>query len=639
MNNTHITFDWRLLWPDLISLFSGNISTTNGFSAFIVLCLWIIFWWAVVYVALKFKQAYENINFYKNLIKDLTQENILQNRRNIRNKSQKDGPENGQLWIEFDQSIVESSDGKRLYNPFEAAYFFNTYTLSQSLIENRMLAAVPGFLTAIGVIGTFAGLQLGLSGLDLSDEGMKAASHEINRLISSAAVAFLTSVWGVLTSLVFNFFEKFLERFIRQDIVKLQNSIDRLFPRINAEQTLISINEHNKQIRESMQGLAEKIGDKMQEAVDHVSQGVQGGIKEIMAPAIEQFVIAANEMNKRQAKGSEQALAALLENFMAGVSQESSAQRTLSEKLNMDLNKSIEKLINQLDNYSEQSMAIDKERFTRISETIEDVTKKQSSAIDYAVSQTTNTANDFAKGIDLQFERLAKQEEERIKLVNTQLKSLRESLQLFMVSINQSTEQNINASKEILQQGWILSESVERSHKSMDLVSKRIEKSGNHLDQAASNLEYLGESLGEVVKLFAESLLETSQTSTQLTKENTQVSSQITQLISTIEGLKNDFVKVSNVLGQSSGELKKEISSFAQHHQSFQNTLKEHVNELEEQVSKLLSNYSAQVQSQTTERLNEWNRQTSEFASTMKDAIYAISDVVNDIEDKIQVSK
>ena len=57
--------------------------------------------------------------------------------------------------------LVESRS--RLFNTIDAPHFFNTYTLARGLTENRLVAAMPGILTAIGVVGTFAGLQMGLA--------------------------------------------------------------------------------------------------------------------------------------------------------------------------------------------------------------------------------------------------------------------------------------------------------------------------------------------------------------------------------------------------------------------------------------------------------------------------------------------
>jgi len=633
METTIISFDWALLWPNLRALLAGQISSTDGFSAFIVLALWCIFSWALMLVIWKAHNAKTIINRFRSLINNVSSDQFAKKRRDMINQAKRLPNGFGDLWIDFDRSLVVSKDGRHLYRALDAAYFFNARTLSPGLTENRLLAAVPGFLTAIGVIGTFSGLQLGLSGLDLSDAGMKAAGNEINRLISSAAVAFLTSVWGVLTSVLFNFIEKLIERYVRMDVTRFQHEISVLCPRMNPEQSLMRIEEHNQESREALQGLAEKIGGKMQEAVNQVSEGVQLGIKEIMAPAIEQFIHSANDLNKRQTRTSEDALATVLDSFMQGVSSESSNQRNLTEKLNTELNQSIETLLGQLNNYNDSMLQMDNERFQRLSDMIDAMTNKQASAIDNAVVRTQNSASDFTQNIEARFKKLADEEEKRISLLTQQLTSLREGLQLFMVSMNKSSEQNMKSSKDILEQGQILNSAVFKNQKVMEIAAKNIEKSSGYLNNVAEKLDALGQSLSEVVQLFSGQLKETNISTERLSQENAQMTAQVGDVISMIETLKNEFIKAVDVLKQTSSTAHNGIIQFSEHHHQFKDTLTQHVSALEQEVSRLLSEYSSQVQHQTTERLDEWNNQTRDFATTMRDAIFTISDVVNEIED------
>jgi len=639
MDNTIIKFDWTLLWPNLSALISGKIATTDGFSALIVVALWCIFLWALALVIWKAYHARKTINEFRLLINGISADQFVKKRRDLINKAKRFSNGFGELWIDFDRSLVAAKDGQHLYRALDASYFFNARTLSPGMTENRLLAAVPGFLTAIGVIGTFSGLQLGLSGLDLSDAGMQAAGNEINRLISSAAVAFLTSVWGVLTSVLFNFIEKLVERYVRMGVTRFQHEISLITPRMNPEQSLLRIEEHNQEAREALQGLAEKIGGKMQEVVHQVSQGVQTGIKEIMAPAIEQFIHSATELNQRQTRTSEDALATVMDQFLKEVSSESFNQRNLSEKLNSDLNQSIEQLLMQLNAHNETVTQLDEERFQRLSNMIDTLTHKQTTAIDDAVVRTQNSASSFTNHVEERFQKLVKQEEERIAMLTQQLTSLRESLQLFMMSMNKTSEQNMNASRDILEQGQLLNDAVMQNQKVMELASKNIEKSSGYLSNVAEKLDLLGKSLSEVVQLFSGQLKETSVSTEKLSIENAQMTAQVNDIVTTIQDLKKDLVNLVDTLKQTTSTANEGIVQFSEHHDQFRETLTQHVSSLEQEISRLLSDYADQVQNQTNERLDEWNNQTRDFATTMRDAIFTISDVVNEIEDALNQRK
>ena len=73
--------------------------------------------------------------------------------------------------------------------------------------------------------------------------------------------------------------------------------------------------------------------------------------------------------------------------------------------------------------------------------------------------------------------------------------------------------------------------------------------------------------------------------------------------------------------------------------ETLQNNVREIGNVLYEalnaEMSKLLVDYSKQVQSQTNDRLNEWNNQTREYTTNMVNAVKALSDTVDEIETKI----
>lgn len=52
-------------------------------------------------------------------------------------------------------------------------------------------------------------------------------------------------------------------------------------------------------------------------------------------------------------------------------------------------------------------------------------------------------------------------------------------------------------------------------------------------------------------------------------------------------------------------------------------------------VAGLLEEFGQITQTQISDRLNQWNAQTSEFTSTMTTAVTALSNVVDEIEGKV----
>jgi len=67
----------------------------------------------------------------------------------------------------------------------DASEVFRESALGPAFSSSRLFLAIPSILTGLGVLGTFVGLQLGISSLEFKD-----LEQEIKLLIDSCAVAF-----------------------------------------------------------------------------------------------------------------------------------------------------------------------------------------------------------------------------------------------------------------------------------------------------------------------------------------------------------------------------------------------------------------------------------------------------------------
>lgn len=75
--------------------------------------------------------------------------------------------------------------------------------LMDKIGKNFFNSAMPGTLTGLGILGTFLGLSLGLA--SFQGEDLMAVSDNMGPLLGGMKVAFHTSVYGILFSLVFSF--------------------------------------------------------------------------------------------------------------------------------------------------------------------------------------------------------------------------------------------------------------------------------------------------------------------------------------------------------------------------------------------------------------------------------------------------
>ncbi|OXS13724.1 chemotaxis protein [Zobellella denitrificans] len=332
----------------LIPEFSQMLSDSTGaISAWFCVFIVGIFGMSCLFLGRHYLHFKARIDALHSLVDGQSKEALALNRRETLQKSQQlKVSDAGSLWREFDESLVFSSDQKQLFNTLDAEHFFNPRTLARGLTASRLLAATPSFLVAFGVLGTFIGLTIGLEGLVGTSNEVETLKGGIDKLISGAAVAFMTSVWGVFFSLVLNFIEKSAERSVLNSIQKLQNQIDFLYPRIPAEQSLVHIAEYGKESKEALQELHERIGDRLQETLNGMSEAMQTALADtlnnIMGPAIQSLVSSTNQQ-------SNQVMEKLVGNFMEGMTSAGREQGQLMQQAAADVNSAVTEMTERLD--------------------------------------------------------------------------------------------------------------------------------------------------------------------------------------------------------------------------------------------------------------------------------------------------
>lgn len=672
-------FSWYRLWPDISLVLAGEINSPHGFSATIVVFLWFIAAIFLLFSVIKYIQARFQIRFYLKLLKESSKETLAKDQREISEKALSN-KRYGWLWREFDETLVHSADGMHLYNTLDADHIFNTRTLARGLTENRLLAAVPGFLTAIGVIGTFAGLQMGLSSLELNrDVGVEALSSGIGNMISGASIAFLTSVWGVFISVVFNFIEKSFERHIRSKIYTLQNRIDFLYPRITAEQSLVDIADLAQGSNEVLHGLAEKIGDKMQEAVLQATVNMQTGIEDslnkIMAPAIQALVD--NAQNS-----SQQVLEDLTNKFMDGIGDAGKNQQQMMEDAAENVQTAITEMGSQMNTFVQDLDKQSKSNSLALKEQQLSMSQQMSSAIDKSNDVVQEMSSTFAEQIETQ------KLNDKIKeeLFQSNISTINESQDKFSTRIeslmmrsvqnmNTAHKEQISAQKEYDE---LRSTEFQGSIESLNQVQKKInaqvqvmlheqkntnasmkEQFGHLLDsfnnvvnankeagdtlsktatQMSTSVEQLNEFSDTIYKAseqMSEKISDASDAVKGLTEQNVSTAKQMQQTYSEFMQLRDDLSKVSNTLNNAAEHAESGFKAVDTHLDSFQKALLKNVTDLEDQISRLLTDYTEKVNGQTTERLNTWNEQTSTYIASMTDAVRTLQAVVDEIETKV----
>ena len=163
----------------------------------------------------------------------------------------------------------------------DAEEVFREEALAPAFTSNRLVLAIPSILTGLGVLGTFVGLQLGIGSLNLKDPGNLDKS--IVPLIEGCAVAFSSSVWGVLASLLFSGWEKFFEGLALWRVRRIQNKVNALFPSYVPEDAMSELERSSRGTEDLLKGLAVAIGAEMQQAIGRLGAEIKDAVSNATA--------------------------------------------------------------------------------------------------------------------------------------------------------------------------------------------------------------------------------------------------------------------------------------------------------------------------------------------------------------------
>lgn len=547
------------------------------------------------------------------------------------------------LWTGFEKTLIEvhKEDKKIVYkNTLDAAHFFNTSTLAKGVSDSRLTAAVPGFLTALGVLGTFLGLQQGLSGLQL---GAEASTGELRNgidvMISGAAVAFLTSIWGVFLSLIYNIIDKVFDRIKRNRISDLQLLVDAIFPRTTPEELLSSIKISSQQSRESLQMLAEKIGNKLQETMgrvrDDMTHSLETALTRIMAPAIDKLV-------SQSAESGSQVLGSLIGKFMESFGEQGQQHRKALNQSSDKMDKSFEvfggsmnSFINKVEIAKEQEVKRDSALLEQINTAIVTMLSAMESR------DKTQYDHDKQRSDELNKQIFYIQEGMKVVLKESNAANLQATQKLantaehLINDINNSVTGQLDITSKLIEQSKNLHAAFKESTDKYFDAAQAVKGASDTLLLTSENMSNYGTRFELANDTLSKSLDATIGSGEQLTQRNLDIAEQLKRLHEQLIQGYQQYGNIQTALQETVKTADMTFTNVRSHQQEYAVLLGENINDLAKQMTKLLKGFAQEAQDQTTNRLQHWNEQTTQYTTTMTNAINALAGVVDDIEGKL----
>lgn len=627
-------FDWGLFWPGIEALFSFEFGTTDGITNLFILVIISLFSvWLLTYFFLFWLPNF--IKIYK-LCKKLRKANInssnaLEYREEFRSIHS--------LCQQYDDTLTEHNN--KLYSNYDADTFFNGKTLSPNISHSKIFPLGAVLLTGTGVLGTFVGLQYGIGSLHLNGD-IAQMQDEIRVLAQSASTAFVTSVWGVFTSLLLNLAEKILSSSIQVRINGLQTQIDTIFPRFPVMDVFVDIQKDTRQSTNTMNGLAEQIGNKMQTSLDSFSQNILSSmsanindaaslisssigttlsqtIEKSLAPSINKISDASVSLAEKQANSASDTMGALIGEFIGKIGQAGEDQKQSLHNVSQEIQQSLGTFNASMANFLVQ---------------LQEQQRNQ-----------TNEQDERNATLNAAMRVLAEEQESRSRHMEEQAQSVFSQQKESLQQIASSMSQHINATKTLLEQSGSLQEKIQHDNKDLDKLTNKIEQASSLFAKASTELQSFGLSMNGAVVSNAESVKNSLRIASDLAHEHSAVGEQLQQTLSTIASLKEGFVETSKRMEGNAEQARTAFLALSEHYATLQATMREHMHEmkndstetiqkLDEHMSKLLSDYGDLVNAQVSDRMSKWDQETSNFCNNMVTIVQVIGEVVDSLDSR-----
>ena len=125
--------------------------------------------------------------------------------------------------------------------------YFNRFSIVEIPGKRKIAEIVPGILTALGILGTFLGLQHGISSID-PDSAEKLQSG-IKILLSGMSIAFVSSIIGIISSTVWSMIDRSMYKSYLNILDKFYTVFNEKYPTITYETILVESLELQRKLQ------------------------------------------------------------------------------------------------------------------------------------------------------------------------------------------------------------------------------------------------------------------------------------------------------------------------------------------------------------------------------------------------------
>lgn len=219
----------------------------------------------------------------------------------------------GHAWNEFSETLIlpdPSDEQQYICNTHESHCCFTESIVFDESINITFYKALPNYLTGLGILGTFVGLVCGiyLASAGLASGDANELKEALRKLLDGASLAFLTSIFGLFTSMIFSWCEKKklheANLALAQWNTELDKRIQRLTPEELAAKQLKQLTKQTEHLEVFVNQVAFNIADALNDRMTNT-----------LVPVLEKLTDSVDAMRANQSERNDDLLREIVDTF------------------------------------------------------------------------------------------------------------------------------------------------------------------------------------------------------------------------------------------------------------------------------------------------------------------------------------
>ncbi|MDE0626997.1 MAG: hypothetical protein OXH99_11415 [Bryobacterales bacterium] len=229
----------------------------------------------------------------------------------------------GLPWTEFVETLVlpEPGSDPLIRNPVDVSRYLNDTTIIFPRISFSFYQSVPNLLTGLGILGTFVGLAFGVgaasSGISSGDPSAITAS--LQELLDGASLAFLTSIFGISSSILFVPVVRFWSRRLHLEVDRWVGSLEDRMRRVTPESVALDQLEQARSATEQLKTFNTELVFSIEKALD---EGIAGRL----TPQFERLIDAVDGIRTDRSTDAGQMVERALDRFTTAMQERTGDQ-------------------------------------------------------------------------------------------------------------------------------------------------------------------------------------------------------------------------------------------------------------------------------------------------------------------------